>query len=389
MLKKTHFDFIIAGGGLQGCLLAYGICRQQPRANVLLVEKQPNLCGNHTWSFHRSDINASTWSWMEPLVDRYWQGYHVQLGGIRKEIPIGYGSIFAESLAAKIQQLRDVTAGFSIHQEFVTQLTPNRVTLGSGEMAEGACVLDCRGLQRAESQHRNMGFQKFFGLEVELESDWHDSMPCLMDDQVDQADGFRFMYTLPFSKRRVLVEDTRFSNTPDLQPMACQTLIHDYLQQRGHTQYQIIRHESGCLPMPYQRHQPVGEMAVGYRGGFFHPATGYSIPMVADLADQIAGKPARQAPEVIQAFRRSRKFQTHFSLWLNRLLFHLVKPSQRHTVFKRFYEHLPLSTIQRFYSCQFTATDAARMFLGRPPRGLTPIHFVRSFREQPCPAFQN
>lgn len=389
MLGVTKFDFIIAGGGLQGCLLAYGICKLQPNAKVMLLEKQAALCGNHTWSFHRTDVNPSTWSWMEALVDRYWQGYHVQLGGIRKTIPIGYGSIFSESLAAKIKQLSEGNQRLVIQKGLVTEITDHKITLASGEVFGGTCVLDCRGLRNTEFPTRNTGFQKFFGLEVELESDWHELSPCLMDDRVDQADGFRFMYTLPFSARRILVEDTRFSNTPELGPQACHTLIHEYLQQQGHTRYQIVRQESGCLPMPYQRPASLSKMALGYRGGFFHPATGYSMPLVADLADQIARAPARSAAEVIENFRKSTTFQTTFSLWLNRLLFRLVKPSQRHTVFRRFYEQLPLSTIQRFYACQFSAVDAARMFLGRPPRGLTPIHFVRSFREQPCPAFQN
>ena len=388
MLSPSHFDFIIAGGGLQGCLLAYGIRKLQPQSSVLLVERQPTLCGNHTWSFHRTDLNATTWSWLEPLVDKYWSSYRIQIGGIQRNVPIGYGSIFSKSLADKIRELSNRDPSLSIQQDSVTDVTANTIRLESGRSLKGSCVLDCRGLRSPENPLNNTGYQKFYGLEVELENAWHDSVPCLMDDRVDQADGFRFMYTLPFTAHRILVEDTRFSNTPELDPKNCHTLIHHYLEQRGHRRYRIVRRETGCLPMPYQRPVPTGEMSLGYRGGFFHPATGYSMPLVAKLADQIARKPAHLSGEVIEAFRKSNSFQTTFSLWLNRLLFRLVKPSQRHTVFRRFYEHLPLTTIQRFYACQFTVTDAARMFLGRPPRGLTPIHFVRSFREQSCPAFQ-
>ena len=98
MVTPSQFDYVIAGGGLQGSLLAFAISRLQPSAQVLLVEKQSQFCGNHTWSFHRSDLSDTTWEWFSELVDRQWDGYHVELGGVTRHIPIGYGSIFPTDL---------------------------------------------------------------------------------------------------------------------------------------------------------------------------------------------------------------------------------------------------------------------------------------------------
>ena len=46
------FDYVIVGGGLQGCLLAHALAWHRPEAAVLMLEQAAELCGNHTWSFH-------------------------------------------------------------------------------------------------------------------------------------------------------------------------------------------------------------------------------------------------------------------------------------------------------------------------------------------------
>ncbi|MDG2014469.1 MAG: lycopene beta-cyclase CrtY [Pirellulaceae bacterium] len=387
MVSKSEFDFVIAGGGLQGSLLAFAISSLQPSARILLIEKQRQFCGNHTWSFHRSDLSDTTWKWFGGLVDKQWDGYHVELGGVTRHIPIGYGSVFSDQLSQKLVALRSTNANLTTLTGSVQRLEDQRLHLETGQQITGTAILDCRGLSHGDQPQPRSGFQKFVGLEVELEEDWIASTPCLMDDRIDQSDGFRFIYTLPISPRRLLVEDTRFSNTRTLDRTACREVIATYLRERGFTRYRVCREESGCLPMPYQRAPRHSQMTVGYRGGFFHPATGYSMPLVANLADRIASSPAADAAAVIAAFREQMRFQTTFSLWLNRLLFQLVTPTRRREIFRRFYGKLPASTIQRFYAFQFTATDAARIFLGRPPMGLTPLRFLQSFREKRCPAF--
>jgi lycopene beta-cyclase len=72
-----------------------------------------------------------------------------------------------------------------------------------------------------------------------------------------------------------------------------------------------------------------------------------------------------------------------FARFLNRLLFCLVKPADRWKIFRRFYSVLSDEQIARFYGHRFTAGDAARIVVGRPPTGLAPIRFARSFF--PCP----
>jgi lycopene beta-cyclase len=95
--------------------------------------------------------------------------------------------------------------------------------------------------------------------------------------------------------------------------------------------------------------------------------------------DRVAGDLAAAAAD--DALRRG------FSRFLNRLLFCLVKPQDRWKIFRRFYSVLPEDRIARFYSHRFSAADAARIVIGRPPSGLAPLRFAKSFFSLSRPGF--
>ena len=59
---------------------------------------------------------------------------------------------------------------------------------------------------------RNAMLQHFLGQEIEVDRPvFDDSTAILMDFRVDQSHGMHFIYLLPFSPTRALVESTSFS----------------------------------------------------------------------------------------------------------------------------------------------------------------------------------
>ncbi|MCS7468054.1 lycopene cyclase family protein [Stieleria sp. ICT_E10.1] len=91
--------------------------------------------------------------------------------------------------------------------------------------------------------------------------------------------------------------------------------------------------------------------------------------------------PLADARVAVQELADEHRWQSMYARFLNRLLFRLVTPRQRHRLFRRFYRVLSDDAIERFYSHRFTAGDAAKIIVGLPPTviGLRPIRFVRSF----------
>jgi lycopene beta-cyclase len=197
-----------------------------------------------------------------------------------------------------------------------------------------------------------------------------------MDACVEQHDGFRFVYVLPFA-RSVLIEETYFSDTPELDEPLLRARCLERLVRLGlPVQSRILRTERGALPLPLAWTPPLagqkGPLLAGNRGGLFHPTTGYSFPMALRLAELIASLPLDRVlgSVALQSMLRAHHEQARFAVLLNRLLFHAARPENRRDVLERFHQ-LPPEVISRFYALQTTSPDRLRIVCGRPPRGLS------------------
>jgi lycopene beta-cyclase len=201
-----------------------------------------------------------------------------------------------------------------------------------------------------------------------------------MDATFPQQDGYHFLYVMPFSSDHLLIEDTCFSNTPDLDRALIRHDIMAYLQMHNWSMTTILREESGILPMPW--HWPYtdqslkGPIAAGYNGGWFHPATGFSFPVAVRLTQTIARLHSLKlyGHHALHALWTSHQKQARFARLLNWMLFNVIRSEERWRLFKKFYQ-LPEKTIERFYALQITHSDQARILLGQLPRGLRWLRF--------------
>ena len=414
----NRYDYILVGGGLQSGLIALALKHYQPEASLLIIERSGELGGNHTWSFHPADVPGDAAAWVTPLVEHRWDSYSINLKNNAINVDLQYAAISSEKFRSVLyRDLKVVNASCDTSRHGKSDLSSSGVNRRSGDQvteedschgksAEVIChsnvislsqnlvrtecgneffgkvVIDNRGPSRSESTYKQCGFQKFFGFEIELYSDWPKSTPTIMDDRIDQSDGFRFMYTLPFDRRRVLVEDTRFSNSPTIDREECFEKLKEYLTLKGISKWSVLREESGVLPMPIssENFPRSGEtLSGGYSGGWFHAATGYSFPMAVAFANAIATTSPEQAKSAVKALAAEHRWRGKYARFLNRLLFCLVKPKARYQIFRRFYRVLSPAAISRFYAHQFSFLDAFRIVVGIPPSGLRPLQFVRSF----------
>src|SRR5690606_35770934 len=164
----------------------------------------------------------------------------------------------------------------------VEALAPDKVRLAGGETLAATGVIDARG--PADMTGLALGWQKFVGRSYRFERPHGLDRPIVMDATVDQTDGYRFVYCLPFSETRLLVEDTYYSLSPTLNVEQLGTRIEAYLAWRGWHPVALEKEESGVLPVALGGSVaclwPVDQQVprLGLRGGFFHPTTGYSLP---------------------------------------------------------------------------------------------------------------
>ena len=370
-------DVILVGGGLASCVALLALAAARPGARVAIVERAAALCGNHTWCLHADDVPPELVDVLAPALAHRWPGYDVAFPEHVRTLDSPYACATSASLAGAVHAAIAARPGFSARLgTAVQEVSATEVVLADGQRLRGRCVVDARGPAHFATNPAACGYQKFIGLELALTAPHGLARPMLMDATVAQRDGFRFLYVLPLAERRVLIEDTYFSDTPDLDDAESESAILAYASARGWQTVEVVREERGVLPLPLAMPEAPralgdGPLVAGYQGGWFHPTTGYSMPLALRLAQFIAhGTEQPEAAARWQLLVDEHRRQLAFALRLNKMLFRWFAPAQRHHVLARFYR-APEDTVRRFYALRTTRGDRARILCGRPPRGMS------------------
>ncbi|MGE3282602.1 MAG: lycopene beta-cyclase CrtY [Alphaproteobacteria bacterium] len=362
---------ILVGGGLANGLIALRLRATRPELRLLIVEAGSRLGADHTWSFHATDLTPDQRRWIESLLAHCWPGYTVAFPDLRRRLALAYCTITAERFHEVVS---DALTGRIRFGARAVELGPNRVRLHTGECLTAAAVIDGRGPQPTLSL--DLAFQKFVGCEISLARPHGLPEPVLMDATVPQSDGYRFVYLLPFDPRTLLIEDTYYSDSANLDTGTLRRRIVAYAASREWQVRDVIREERGVLPIvlggdldAFWAEAPAGIPRSGLRAGLFHPTTGYSLPEAVRLADRIAAMPDLSSAALdseIRRYARERWRAQGLFRMLNRMMFRAGAPERRYRVMQRFYR-LPEDVIARFYAGEPSWSDSVRLLAGRPP----------------------
>ncbi|MDS9468759.1 lycopene beta-cyclase CrtY [Paracoccus sp. MBLB3053] len=361
-------DVILAGAGLANGLIALALTEARPDARILMLDRAAGPSQTHTWSFHDPDLSAAWHRRLAPAIRCRWQGQDVRFPDHARTLRTGYASLDSARLARQLADAPGICLRWNAE---ITGLDAQGVTLGA-ERIGAACVIDGRGA--ASSRHLATGYQKFVGIELETSAPHGVMRPMIMDATVPQMDGYRFVYLLPFSPTRLLIEDTRYSDGACLNEEAVARDITQYARQKGWSGHEA-RRERGVLPIALAHDAEAfwaesrdGPVPVGMRAGLFHPVTGYSLPIAAQVADVVAaaGPTTPEAFEAVRSYALARADEDRFLRLLSRMLFRGAAPAERYRVISRFYR-LPEPLIERFYAGRLTRMDRMRIIIGKPP----------------------
>ncbi len=364
----SQYDLLLTGVGLANGLLALRLKACRPDLHVLLLDADAQAGGNHTWCFHEEDLSADQHSWIAPLVVHRWPHYEVRFPQLNRQLDSGYCCITSVRFN---EVLRDTLGDRLRLNQTVASCGTNHAQLASGEVLRARTVIDGRGYQPDAALQ--IGFQAFVGQEWTLSQPHQLTGPILMDATVDQQGGYRFVYTLPLTPMRLLIEDTHYIDDASLAAVQARQNICDYAARQGWQLETLEREERGALPITlagdFNRFWQNRQACVGLRGGLFHPTTGYSLPLAAALADALVAEgdffPETLVSRIHQFAQAAWRRQGFFRM-LNRMLFLAGDADRRWRVMQRFYR-LSEGLIARFYAGRLTLADRARILSGKPP----------------------
>ena len=359
-------SLIIVGGGLAGGLIALALAARRPEVTVTIVEAGATLGGNHLWSFFASDIAVPERLLVEPLIVHRWPGYDVRFPAFDRTIEQRYCSITSERFDAVV---RAALPREKIVHGAVDAATPTSVTLSDGRQLAADMVIDVRGT--GDLSALRCGWQKFVGQSLHLAQPHGLTRPVVMDARVDQTEGYRFVYLLPFGPSEMFVEDTYYSETPELDAPVLAERIAAYAKERGWAVLEAGRAETGVLPVlmdgDFERFWPADDPLprAGARAALIQPLTSYSLPDAVRFASWFAAQPDLAAADT-RAYAKRHWRSGRFYRTLSTMLLRAANPPDRYRILERFYR-LPAPLIARFYAGQSTLGDRVRILAGKPP----------------------
>ncbi|WOE74887.1 lycopene beta-cyclase CrtY [Alterisphingorhabdus coralli] len=371
-MSVKNCDLAILGGGLAGGLLAMALAKRQPDVRLLLIEEAETFGGDHVWSFFANDIPDDAKWLVDPLICYDWNEYSVRFPKLKRTLGSRYHSILSDHFDTVIRE--KIPADQYLTNASVVSHDETSVELADGTRIEAAGVIDARGGGNVDAL--TCGWQKFTGQLLECEEPHGLEHPIVMDATVEQRDGYRFVYCLPFSPTEVFVEDTYYSDGSKLDPRILRQRIAQYADEQGWKVKNVLREEKGVLPVvfkgDYKRFRKDNENGValaGSRAGLFHCLTSYSLPDAVRFAMHISALDTLDSASLARAssdFAAKHWRQGWYYRLLGKFLFIGAEPDQRYGVFQRFYG-LSEKLIERFYAGQSTRYDKARILTGEPP----------------------
>lgn len=286
MARGRRDGILIAGGGLAACLAALALARFRPEVPFLIVEEEETFGGRDYRLFADADLDDDGRDLLSPLIAERWPGFYVAFPGFSRKLKAEQSGFAAEDL----------------HAEMVAALKPDQYRLGIKVVAvrEDALVLDGGETIKAEGAIDARGAANLSTLELlyeaSVERDYRFTAPhkvdrpVLIDANVDQVGGLRFMRCIPLAEDRLLVADATLSERaqPDAEAGA---RLDAYVAARGWRPKAVAAERSSARPLPaggdfaaFWRLGGARVAKLGLRGGFVHPLTGQTIADAARMA---------------------------------------------------------------------------------------------------------
>lgn len=291
-----YFDLILAGGGAAGLGLAYYMVNSPLKDHsILIIDKEAKNKNDRTWCYwidHPTPLNAiayRSWNYLKFTSDTFERIFDIS--------PYRYymirGIDFYEHMRQELSKFPKVR----FVQGKVEQIKDGEEAaevIVNGVSYSGKWVFDSL-LQPAQlhidpTRYHDIK-QHFKGWEIETDWDVFDpEVMTLFDFRTPQKDSMRFVYVLPFSTRRALVEYTIFS-AKLLTEEEYDDGINDYLRNvLGITQYRRVAEEKGIIPMtdqPFPRRGGKRILFTGTKGGRVKPSTGYAFQRIQQDSEAI------------------------------------------------------------------------------------------------------
>lgn len=348
------FDFIFLGAGCASLSLLVRMIESGKFSDkkILLVDRQIKNSNDRTWCFWEREKN-----YFDQIVYKTWT--HLVFNADHEQIKLDTGPYvykmirgldFYEYCFSKISTKKNINVCYGVVEFLAGQ--NNILFNGKPLQSSNAIVFNSIVTSTPNALYHQL-LQHFKGWMIEADNAFDPEIATLMDFSIDQQNGTTFMYVLPLSSSRALIEYTLFSPAL-LADNDYDTALKKYVENNLTIKnYNIKQTEFGVIPMtnhPFPFYSN-GMYHIGTAGGNTKPSTGYTFRFIQKqsghiLKDLIAGKKPTQK-------KLPKKFNFYDSTFLNVLTTNKLPGKQ---VFTTLFKKNKASEIFNFLDNESTLT---------------------------------
>jgi len=290
-MSDNHYDYIFAGGGAAALSLLVrmqqeGLLRDK---KVLVIDKDKKEHNDRTWCFWEEKEGL-----FESCVVKTWDKIRFASPGYDAKLnpqPYQYKMIRSQGFYQYCNQIISQNSHIHFVQDMILNFENNTVITAEGRYT-GNIIFNSsiQYLDKDESRYHYF-LQHFKGKFIETEQPFfEEGVATLMDFTIDQHNECRFMYILPVSKTKALMEFTIFSENL-LEKEEYETELNNYIDQKlKYHAYKVTEEEFGVIPMynqPFIKKINPHVFNIGTNGGASKASTGFTFHFIQEESKQL------------------------------------------------------------------------------------------------------
>ena len=295
-MDLKHYDYIFLGAGCASLSILMRMIHSRKflEKKILIVDKEPKTKNDRTWCFWEKEPG-----FFEDIVYRKWNevffkttdadSIPLEMGNYQYKMIQGidfYKKCFSE---IRNQKNIDIVYG-EISFEQTNELITVRINDEPLVYDKNTIIFNSLYIPPEKQKDKFYLLQHFKGWIIESKENVFDpARATLMDFRVRQNHGTTFVYVLPLSSTKALIEYTLFSENI-LTDKEYNNELNRYLEEFLNLyDYSVVKEEFGVIPMnnenfPYYKNCMY---YIGTAGGQTKASTGYTFRFIQKQADEI------------------------------------------------------------------------------------------------------
>jgi len=366
-----HYDYIISGSGAAGLSLLMRLMQNKAfdSKNILVVDQAPKTKNDHTWCFWEQTPGL-----FEPVVHYQWQQVHFysnHYSSLMDLTPYYYKMIRSIDFYNYVLQEAEKHANIILkygNVEAAGNDGNKGLVIVDGERFTADYVFNSVLFAKPDiPANKYYLLQHFKGFMIETKQPVFNPLEAtLMDFRVSQHHGTTFVYVLPVSQNRALIEYTLFTKTllPENEYISA---LHNYISSYLNiNDYIVSDQEFGVIPMTDIAFvKQVGRVInIGTAGGQTKGSSGYTFQFIQKQAEKLVSDILKHGYPKNEQSLIEKRFRIYDSTLLNILSNNKV-PGDK--IFADLFKKNPVDRVLRFLDNETTLEDEINVMGTMPP----------------------